>query len=286
MTDDITKLHNGNASRWWVFTVNNYTNVDREQFDALCSDCEYLCYGFETGEKNGTPHLQGYLELAKPQRFSWLKKRVTRAYIATRKGSRTQARDYCFKECHEPFEYGTWRPDKQGMRNDLVSLKRKVDEGANLEELYDDHFGSMLRYGRGIKEYMLIKRRKVKTQPIECYWIYGSSGSGKTRYVTELFSNDDYYMKSNNKWWCGYSGESIVIWDDFKKTDDYKYQDLLKWCDRYRKVGETKGGTVPLTYTKIYFTSVKPPTFDEQFIRRFGDGVNITPVTSLQDTVL
>ena len=272
--------------RYFVFTINNYTNTDREQLDALCAHVEYLTYGFERGEANSTPHLQGYVELSKPQRFSWLKKHLPRAYLAERKGSRTQARDYCFKECTEPFEHGTWKPDRQGMRNDLVACKRKIDEGATILDLYEQHFGTTCRYGRGFKEYMFLKRQKIEPGPCTCYWIYGSSESGKSRYCREQLRAQGitWYEKSNNKWWDGYQGEKAVIWDDFVKSHDYTYQDLLKWTDRYRKKGETKGGTVPLTYTIIYFTAIEPPKYDRQFIRRFGDGVNITPVTSLQDT--
>ena len=275
--DEITKLHSSQNSRWWCFTINNYTDDDIKQLNSLESDCIYVIYGFEVS-KTGTPHLQGYLELSKPQRFSWVKKRISRAYIAKRKGSRTQARDYCAKECSKPYEYGKWIPDRQGMRNDLTSMKRKIDEGYNQLELYDEHFGNMVRYGRGIREYMLLKNKKRKRGPVEVHWTYGASGSGKSRYWREKYP--DAYIKGNTKWWDGYDGEPVVIWDDYSPC--VPYQTLLQWTDRYRCSGETKGGTVPLVFNTIIFTSTKEPDMDEQFRRRCGGGVNITPVTSLQ----
>ena len=285
--DDISKLHQtGYNSRWWVFTINNYTDNDYKQLDLLCTDpVIYLTYGHEVGKENNTPHLQGYLELSKPQKFSWIKKRLKRAYIASRKGSRTQARDYCHKECNEPYEYGKWIPDRQGMRNELTQCKNLIDDGFGLDYLWENHFSTMVRYSRAMQQYQLVVAKKNrKNEPIECIWIYGESGSGKSRYAHETWP--DAYVKSNNKWWDGYCQEETVIWDDFSKTPDYKYQDLLKWCDRYKKQGETKGGTTPLFYKRIVFTSIAPPEyygFDQQLIRRFGDGANITPVTSLQE---
>lgn len=281
------KLHNNaHTSRWWVFTINNPTNDDKKQLDLLCNDSvHYMCYGHEIGKITNTPHLQGYVELTKPQKFTWLKKRVTRAYIAVRRGSRTQARDYCFKECTEPYEYGKWIPDRQGMRNELLQIKRKIDNGVTIDELWEDHFSSMLRYGRGFKEYLLVYAKKCACGEINCYWYYGPSGSGKSRAAWDKYPNA--YNKANNKWWDAYSGEEVVIWDDFCMPKDISYQELLRWTDRYKKTGETKGGTVPLLYKTIIFTSIHPPNWhawcDNQLVRRFNDGVNITPVTSLQN---
>ena len=86
------------TNRWYCFTINNYTASDIEQLTALSDGVTYYTYGIEKGENEGTPHLQGYIELTTAQRFSWLKKRLPRAHLEPRKGSRTQARDYCHKE--------------------------------------------------------------------------------------------------------------------------------------------------------------------------------------------
>lgn len=268
-------------NRWWCFTINNPTDTDKKQLDSLCDHVDYLCFGTEKGQKEGTPHYQGYVELSSPQRFSWLKKRLKRAYLAKRLGSRTQARDYCFKECDEPFEYGTFKEDKQGKRNELLACKNILDNGGSLDDLWDQYFSTMLRYSRGMKEYMLrVAKKNNKNDKVKCVWIWGQTGSGKSRYAWEKFPAA--YRKANNKWWDGYSGEEVVIWDDFARCPGVCYQDLLKWTDRYKKTGETKGGTVPLTYHTIIFTCTKEPDFDEQWTRRFSGGASITPVTSLQ----
>jgi hypothetical protein len=274
-------LNEKQPNRWWVFTVNNPINDDYKQLDLLVPTVDYLCYGHEISKTN-TPHLQGYLELSKPQRFSWLKKRIPRAYLAIRLGARTQARDYCFKECSNSVEYGTFKPDKQGQRNELLACKKMIDAGRSMYDISQEHFSTFLRYERSLIRYqnLLNARKPSLNEPITCIWIYGPTGSGKSKYAAEKYP--DAYRKPNNKWWDAYDSQDTVIWDDFSYDKQaYTYQDLLLWTDRYKKTGETKGGTVPLVYKTIVFTSIHPPSFDNQFIRRFNDGANITPVTSL-----
>lgn len=52
----------------YCFTLNNYTEEEVFEIDTLVtnpdSNIRFICYGFEKGE-DGTPHLQGYLELHK-----------------------------------------------------------------------------------------------------------------------------------------------------------------------------------------------------------------------------
>lgn len=290
MTNEFNK-NPDTKSRYWVFTINNYTDSDISKLDTMCNDVRYLTYGREVGKEKGTPHLQGYLEFptGKSHRFKWVKDRLPRAYIAIRKGSRTQARDYCFKECDQPFEYGEWVPDRQGMRNDLVAMKRKLDEGMDMFDVAGEHFGSYLRYHRGMEKYqqMAKKRKRKICQDFKAIWIYGPSRSGKTSYVYEKYGME-FYEKPNNKWWDAYENEEIVLWDDYERSSDYTYGDLLKWTDRYPKTGESKGGHKHLYYHTIIFTSTHHPRdlgwIDEQFLKRC-DLVNITQVTSSRSEI-
>ena len=112
------------AIRAWVFTVNNYT--EENYTEVLKLEYKYLCVGREVGAKNGTPHLQGYIEFKDGKTFTKMKKLLPRAWLGIRKGTPEQASDYCKKES-QYFEDGTI--SKQGARKDLMEMKNRIFNG-------------------------------------------------------------------------------------------------------------------------------------------------------------
>ena len=116
------------TSRRWCFTLNN-----PERDDLVFPDnVRYAVWQRESGEQ-GTEHLQGYFELAKPQRLSWCKNVIPRAHFEIARGTRDQARDYCRKSDTRvagPFEFGEWKNGGQGSRTDLNAVKALIDDGA------------------------------------------------------------------------------------------------------------------------------------------------------------
>lgn len=243
-------------NRYYCFTINNYSATDIEQLMAFCDDTTYLTYGFEKGTQESTKHIQGYVELPRPQRFSYIKKRLPRAHLEIRHGSRTQARDYCHKEDPKPFEYGIWKPDKQGMRNDLVAVKRKIDEGVSEEVIADEHFNTWCRNYRAFERYRNLKNKKRCTEK-KVIWIYGPTGTGKSKKAMDL-APDAYWKPPETKWFDGYAGESTVILDDFRPSW-FSFSYLLRLLDRYPMSVENKGGSVPWVPTTIIVTCPSHP---------------------------
>jgi len=90
-----TRLKMAKGTRAWCFTLNNYTEEERDALRSL--KCKYIVFGYERGEE-GTPHLQGYVHLSTQKTLSAMKKFIPRAHLEPRRGTIDEAVDYCKKD--------------------------------------------------------------------------------------------------------------------------------------------------------------------------------------------
>ena len=247
-----------NASRYWCFTINNPTDDDDQQLANLVSDdiCNYLCYGREKGEEQ-TPHYQAYIELTRPQRFSWIKKRLKRAHIEPRLGSRTQARDYCFKEDPNPVEHGQWIPDCQGQRNDLVVIQRLLEDANNpMAEIAADHFESFCRYNRFFTEYRNMHTME-RDEPTKVLIFHGATGTGKTR---AAFDMNCFQMDYISPFFTDPQNNEILLFDDVHNPVNLFGRRLfLRITDRYPMKVRCLGKYVEWNPKVIIFTTNDDP---------------------------
>lgn len=236
--------------RRWIFTVNNYTEEDCKCVEDM--ECRYVICG---KEDQGTPHLQGYVEFDGPKRLKGVAALLPRARLEGAKGNAKANEAYCSKE-NLWHERGT--PAKPGTRNDLIAVREGLREGTSLTAMLDEGViasSSALKFAEAAAKY-LEKERDWQTLVI---WIYGPSGSGKSRRARELLG-DRVYCKSgsNSKWWEGYDGHEDVVIDDFRDSS-WPLLDLLAVTDRYGHRVECKGGSRQLLARRIVITSIDHP---------------------------
>ena len=86
---------------------------------------KYLIYGREVGDE-GTPHLQGYVQLKKITRLTGMKKLHPTAHWEVAKGTEEQNRTYCSKE-GDFQEFGTPRRPKVVLAPLLNAPRRMPD---------------------------------------------------------------------------------------------------------------------------------------------------------------
>lgn len=257
------------SAKHWCFTVNNPKQTLNGCTNEYCrgfieEDHKYLCQGIETGEK-GTRHIQGYVCFHKRRTLASVKKWLPTAHWEACKGSPAQNRDYCLKD-GSYCEHGEV-PKNQGNRTDLDELHETIKNGATIEEIVSNHFGSFLRYQRGIDR---VRELYVQHRdwPMSVYVYWGETGTGKTRRAVE--EHPGAYFKDGSDWWDGYESHETVIWDEFY-GGACKLSFFLRLTDRYPLRVPVKGGFRVFRSRTIIFTSNTDPrdwyTFPNEALR-------------------
>lgn len=121
---------------------------------------------------------------------------------------------------------------------------------------------------------MMIAYQKPKIPP-RVTWLWGSTGSGKTRYAVEQAESQgkDYWISGSGlKWFDGYYDQPIAIFDDFRKSH-CTFHYLLRLLDRYKIIVEVKGGSVYFNPEQIFITAPQEPREMFKYVDMQGNTV-------------
>lgn len=238
-------------SRGWCFTLNNYSSEDYEfAKDVVSRSCRYLVVGKEEAPTTGTPHLQGYIYFDNGKSLAAVRRIFPRAHFLAARGDAKANREYCSKG-GEFFEHGTCpaSQEEKGRRGREAAAERwALAKAGSFEQLPPE----------SIKTYEYIHAKfglaPKDLEEIDNLWIFGPTGCGKSRYVRENFVS--FYSKPMSKWWDGYSGEEVVVLDDFDPSHGKFLGYFLKiWADRYVFNAEVKGGMLKIRPKRVIVTS-------------------------------
>lgn len=254
--------------KFWIWVLNNPTDEEMNRFCHWSEELEqspnnhpdlrFIVFQKERGEE-GTPHLQGYLELKQRKTLNQVKRilQTNTVHLELRRGTAEQAIAYCTKEdtrVEGPWEGGSVSTG-QGTRTDLATIRERIRAGASDQEIADEFFGSWCRYNKAFQKYrsIITPKRNWRT---EVTVIVGPPGTGKSRKAYDEWP--DGYWKQRSVWWDTYENQKNVVIDDFYGWIPYDV--LLRVCDRYPLLVETKGSQANFVAEKIVITSNQPPT--------------------------
>lgn len=173
------KSAKGIVCKGWCFTYNN-PGMSSMAFLALMSDkwkaLEYCVFQLEQGKK-GTQHFQGYAEFNKKMRKTQLLKLDPVKMVTTkegkkilsntiwwsgRRGTRTEARDYCMKDdetkFEEPLEFGYWIPG-DNHPNKFALIAQQIRQGKSEEKIAEEFPEEYVKFNRGLNKLICIQVR-------------------------------------------------------------------------------------------------------------------------------
>lgn len=263
-------------SRKYQLTINNPVEKGYSH-EKICSILDksnpiYYCLCDETGE-NGTYHTHIYVYYANAVHFSVMKKRFAEAHIESARGSSQENRDYIRKEGKyldsdkketnhiETFiEYGEMPLDKAA-KNEKVSEKvlQMIEDGcsnANIMRRYPSFF-TKLSHVEKARQTFLEEKYKTERRDVQVHYIYGETGTGKTRYVMDSFGYVNVYKVTNYEHpFDGYNGEPVLLLDEFRSS--LPFGDMLQYLDLYPCRLPARYADKIACYIKVYVVSNIP----------------------------
>jgi len=260
------------SSRRYCLTIQGVT-PDISTFSTICTavnEIKLAAWQHERGHTGGNDHIQLYVVLNKPVRATQVKTWfINNPHVEKAHGTHEQCVDYVTKadtRVEGPFFFPTEsavRDHCPGKRYDIVEAFNMVKEGKNELEIAETHPGVYARNIRAVQRYIFLKNSPRFREDIKCHVYYGAPGTGKSHSAWEdalaLVGGDvtKVYAKSAGDWWDGYTGQDVVIFDDFYGS--IRYSELLKVCDRYPLSVQIKGGFFAMCAHNFYFTSNTHP---------------------------
>jgi hypothetical protein len=275
-----------NKFRRFCFTWNNYPKNWIALLEALYDVVtaprtgepkpyfSYICGAQEVGEKKGTPHIQGYMECLNSMMVKTIQAKAKTLGIAFAllvcKGTAEENITYCLgpyekggkvKPINETFwEIGDPKIGTQGKRNDIDLIKDMIAEGKTMRDCVEVATSyQALKFA----EFSLQYQKPKKRDPVEVFWFWGNSATGKTSKAIEICEKlglDPWVsnLGKNDAFMNGYTDQAAVIFDDTRSTT-FNYSMLLRLLDNQSINVNVKGGYRPWVPTHIFVTAPQHP---------------------------
>lgn len=238
-----------NIGKTWVFTINNYTETEYERVKLW--DVKRLAMGKEVAPETGTPHLQGYVTFPRAMRLAALKKLAPTAHWEVAK-----VLDWNYSLKLDSTDVFTKDNTKQGKRRDIDAAYDAVLAKKSRRDYFAENKPSYQAW-KVFEVASLYLREERPIAPIEVIWIYGETGTGKTRAAYDIAGPDRYVVR-DFKWWDGYDRQSTIIIDEVRR-DFCKFAEWLTLLDIYPLRKQTKGGWVETHFKRVIITSAQSP---------------------------
>lgn len=260
--------------RKWLLTINHPMEKDwkHERIKDTLSLFPSISYYCMADEKGQTLHTHVFFTLKYPTRFSAVKKRFPEAHIDRAEGTAIECRAYVEKsgkwadgekaETSIPGTFEEWGElpiERQGERTDLALLYQFIKSGLSNYEIMEQNPDYMLSLDRIERARQAVKEQQYREtfRLLETTYIWGATGTGKTRGVMERYSYSGVYRVTDYSHpFDSYMGEDVLLLDEY--NSNFKIRDLLNYLDGYPLNLPCRYSNRVACYTKVFLISNLP----------------------------
>ena len=257
--------------RKWMLTINNpqgkeMTHSKIKETLNLFPSLDYYCMADEKGE---TEHTHVFFALEHPTRFSTIKKRFPTAHIDRAEGTAAECKSYVEKsgkwansdkaETSIPGTFEEWGElpiEHQGERTDLAQLYQMIKDGMSNYEIMEANPDYLVSLDRVERARQAVREQQYQDtfRKLEVTYIWGPTGTGKTRSVMEKYSYTGVYRVTDYAHaFDSYAGEDVLLLDEY--DSNFKIRDLLNYLDGYPLKLPARYSNRVACYTKVYMIS-------------------------------
>lgn len=278
-------------SRKWQLTFNNPAEHGFDH-DSIVSTLEtissvlYWCLCDEVGSE-GTYHTHLYVAFQNPKLHTVLENAFPGAHRENVKGTSQQNRDYVLKDgakynkqsdgsyeytdssgkLHKGInhsdtflEWGELPHEHQGKSKDAEIILGMLQDGATDYDILLSVPSAMNHLEDVARSRSVLRDSEFATKwrDLEVTYIFGSTGTGKTRGVMDKYGYQSCYRVTDYKHpFDTYNGEDVIIFEEFRSG--LKHGDMLNYLDGYPLLLPCRYFNRQACYTKVFLISNVPP---------------------------
>jgi hypothetical protein len=271
LCENISKFDMSHQTRAVMFTLNNYTENDVIVLSNLHEHrvrgnviANYVIFQKEVG-REGTPHLQGYMEFPIARRWVSLKRvndTLNRCHFENRRGNQEQAIAYCSKTGTNGrvantalYEFGEKKTTRQGQRTDLKDFCEGIYNGTKKDDLIREQPEVYAKFSHGLDKVYSSAQKHRELAPKILIYYSEESGTGKSWMARHLYPEAYHapWPTGGRWWWPGYDQQETVVLDEFRHQ--VKMDVLLRMFDYNPMWIECKGYNLKFNSKTIVITT-------------------------------
>ena len=271
-------------ARKYLLTIQNpeEKGYSHDIIKDICQslNATYFCMAEETAT-TGTIHTHLFLYRKTGIRERTIRKKFPSVHFDACYGTCKENRDYVSKtgkwsedekaetKIDGSFEeYGELPEERSENNPDKADLIDLIDAGASTAEIVrsDPKFVFKSTDINILRETLLSERYLKEQRNVEVIYLFGATGTGKTRSIFEENDPADICRITNYSRMSGikfdsYHGQNVLVFEEF--ASQIPIHDMLNYLDRYPVILPARYTDRVACYTKVYLTSNIP--LEEQY---------------------